>query len=146
VVLHSEPGLPITASLQPETLAVGGRVATLEETVGATSIDDFCEQQGIGAVDLLKIDVEGLELDVLRGASRLLARDAVSLIQFEFGYGTVAARAYMRDFYELLAPTHTLHRVAPRGLIALGEYRLAHEIFVGMTNYVAVPRRMGERR
>jgi FkbM family methyltransferase len=37
------------------------------------SLDDYCEARGIERVDVLKIDVEGYEAEVLRGARYLLA-------------------------------------------------------------------------
>jgi FkbM family methyltransferase len=40
-----------------------------------TTLDDFVEEHGIARVDLIKADVEGAEIDVLRGARRTLARD-----------------------------------------------------------------------
>lgn len=36
------------------------------------SLDDYCAAQGIGQVDIIKIDVEGAELRVLRGAEKTL--------------------------------------------------------------------------
>jgi hypothetical protein len=37
-------------------------------------LDDVLEERAVGAVDLLKIDVEGSEPEVLRGATRSLER------------------------------------------------------------------------
>lgn len=53
-------------------------------TVPCTTLDDFVSERGIGRVDFVKIDVEGGELQVLRGARRTLEahRPAVLL---EFG-------------------------------------------------------------
>jgi FkbM family methyltransferase len=138
--LYSDPHVAVIASLHRDAMPTFGMPATRQDSVEATSIDDFCAQHGIVRVDLLKIDVEGTELDVLRGASRLIADAAISIIQFEFGYGDVASRTFMRDFYELLGATHSFHRVAPRGLIPLGSYHTGLEVFSGVTNYVAVNR------
>lgn len=138
--LFQDPAIPTMASLHPRALAALDLTPTVSEPVSVTTLDEFCASQGLERVDLLKIDTEGTELDVLRGASRLIANRAIEVIQFEFGYGNVATRTFMRDFYELLGPTHAFYRVAPRGMIALGPYDLALEVFVGATNYAAVAR------
>ena len=49
--------------------------------VKTNTLDNFCKIRKIKKVDLLKIDVEGSELDVLRGAKKLL--NSVSIIQLE---------------------------------------------------------------
>lgn len=41
--------------------------------VDIVSLDDFIQENGISAVDFIKMDVEGAELSVLQGASRLLS-------------------------------------------------------------------------
>lgn len=46
-------------------------------------LDDFCEKQGIERVDFMKVDVEGAEILVFRGASRLLAAPEAPIIMFE---------------------------------------------------------------
>ena len=55
-------------SLQPPPIE-----STVEETtVGTVSLDQYCRENGIDAVDLIKIDVEGGELEVFLGAQRIL--------------------------------------------------------------------------
>ena len=49
--------------------------------VKTNTLDNFCKIKRIKRVDLLKIDVEGSELDVLRGAKKLL--NSVRIIQLE---------------------------------------------------------------
>jgi len=49
--------------------------------VPAMTLDSFAAQQGIGPVDLLKIDTESYEAHVLRGASSVLARTKYLLIE-----------------------------------------------------------------
>ena len=45
--------------------------------VEITTLDTFCRQSGVPAIDFLKIDVEGAEVDVLRGARELFAERRV---------------------------------------------------------------------
>ena len=52
-------------------------------TVKTTTGDRLAEERQIARVDVCKIDVEGAELDVLRGMHGLLERGAVSLLQVE---------------------------------------------------------------
>lgn len=58
------------------------------EEIRATTVDDYCEKNEIERIDLLKIDVEGFELQVMRGASRMLGSRSVACVTFEFGQTT----------------------------------------------------------
>lgn len=48
-----------------------------------TTVDDYCAGQAISRVDLMKVDVEGAELLVFRGAERLLSSTEAPIIMFE---------------------------------------------------------------
>ena len=48
-----------------------------------TTVDDYCAGHNISRVDLMKVDVEGAELLVFRGAERLLSADEAPIIMFE---------------------------------------------------------------
>ena len=48
--------------------------ATSSDTVGVRTLDDALEDLGVGHVDFLKVDVEGLERSVIAGASGTLAQ------------------------------------------------------------------------
>lgn len=56
--------------------------------VEATTLDAYCEAKGVDRIDLLKIDVEGAELQVLRGARAMLAAKRIGCVAFEFGQTT----------------------------------------------------------
>lgn len=49
------------------------------------TIDKFCSDMSIERIDLLKIDVEGAELDVLKGAEQMLSEKQISFLQVEYG-------------------------------------------------------------
>ena len=56
-------------------------VATIE--VPVTTIDDFCKQESINEIQILKMDIQGGELMALEGATEKLNQGAISLIYTE---------------------------------------------------------------
>lgn len=70
-----------------ESYGIDVRPQTTEE-VPATTVDLYCERNGVAEIDLLKVDVEGAELQVLAGARRMLSERRVRLVTFEFGQTT----------------------------------------------------------
>ena len=57
--------------------------------VKVITLDDFCSDKGIERISVLKIDTEGHDLAVLKGATGLLKRGAVDFVIFEFNdFGT----------------------------------------------------------
>ncbi len=58
-------------------------VAAREE-VWCTTLDEFARRDGIEAVDYLKLDTQGTELDILRGGEAMLASTLVIKTEVEF--------------------------------------------------------------
>jgi len=56
------------------------------ERIETVSLDDFCEQHRIDYVDLLKVDVQGQESAVLRGAERLITSGRIRMIFMELNW------------------------------------------------------------
>ena len=48
------------------------------------TIDDFCSANRIPKIDILKIDTEGFDLNVLKGAKQMLSRGQIAFIYTEF--------------------------------------------------------------
>jgi FkbM family methyltransferase len=63
-----------------------GMSASSTITVPGITIDEFCVQNDINHVDILKMDIQGGELSALQGASALLRQQAVSVIYSEAFY------------------------------------------------------------
>jgi FkbM family methyltransferase len=93
-----------------------------------STVDIFCQQHNIPAIDFLKIDIEGNELDALKGAQQMLASQKIRIIQFEFGAMNVISRTFLKDFYDLLKG-YNFYRCHTQKLEPLGAYNPIHEIF-----------------
>lgn len=106
-----------------------------------TTIDEFCEANGIDHIDLLKIDTEGHEWEVLIGAKRMVEEDRIHLIQFEFNEMNIIARVFLKDFYQFLRG-YRIYRLDSNGLIPLFEYNSSNEIFK-FQNLLAVSEKFG---
>ena len=102
------------------------------------TIDDFCKKEEMSHIDFLKIDTEGHELSVLKGATSLLERGAVKLIQFEFNEMNIVSRVFLKDFYDLLNQySYDLYRMDEKRLVDIREYKSRNEIFA-FQNILAV--------
>lgn len=106
------------------------------EIVHIDTVDNFCSQNNIIHIDLLKIDVEGHELDVLYGASKML--NNTDIVLFEFGGTCIDTKTYFKDFYNFFNKRNmTLYRLTPTGyLYKIDYYKELDEKF-RTTNFVA---------
>lgn len=107
------------------------------ETISLETLDQFCADQGIDRIDFLKMDVEGHEMSVLKGAAGMLEKEAIRFIQFEFGPCNVDSRTFFKDFFYLLSPRYHLYRVLNAGLHPITAYKDSLEVF-RTANYLAV--------
>jgi len=99
--------------------------------------DDYCAANNIARIDFLKADVEGMDGDVLKGFSQMLAGGAIRVVQFEYGFVSIAAHFLLRDFYEMLIPLgYRLGKIYPR-TVRFKDYEWKDEDFIG-PNYLAV--------
>jgi FkbM family methyltransferase len=88
-----------------------GQIPTIYK-VPIMTLDGYCAKRGIDRINLLKIDVEGFDLNVLEGARDLLARQGVDLFVFEFGGAWAAQKRYLWEADEYV-------RQFPYGLFRL---------------------------
>lgn len=81
-------------------------------------------------IDLLKIDVEGMELDVLNGATELISDGRIMNIQFEFNEMNVFSRTFFKDFWDKFQSEFVFYRLMPDGLALIKNYNPIYcEIF-----------------
>ena len=91
-------------------------------------LDNFCKDHSIEKIDFLKIDTEGFELEVLKGATKLINEKKIEIIQFEFNEMNIYSKAFLNDFYKIL-PDCKFYRLSKDKLIPLGAYNSSYEIF-----------------
>lgn len=100
--------------------------------VPMTSVDAYTAANGVGPVDLLKVDVEGYDGFVLRGAERVLSEDGPALFVELVPSHLKNCGFEPRDFVELLfghyddvwmvnEPRHTITPCTRQDLLALGD-------------------------
>ncbi|MCR5405550.1 MAG: FkbM family methyltransferase [Lachnospiraceae bacterium] len=109
-----------------------------EDRIQLTTVDEYCSENNIEHIDLLKIVVEGSEYRALQGAGRMLSEGRIGMIQFGFGGSDIDSRHYFRDFWNFFEPLHySLYRVMKDGLIRFDRYDEGYECFQYI-NFLAV--------
>lgn len=88
-----------SSSLSP----LGGSHSSVDTLVAVSTLDDEVEKLGWPKVSMVKIDAEGHDFFVLRGARKLLGRKQIDFIQFEcnstwIGINIAAAAGYLAEF------------------------------------------------
>jgi FkbM family methyltransferase len=109
------------------------------EAVDIVDLASFCANEGIRCIDLLKLDVEGSELQILEGAAPMLEAGAIGVIQFEFGGCNIDSRTFFQDFWYELSGRYDMYRIVKDGLWPIPAYEERLERFT-TTNYVAIRR------
>jgi len=83
---------------------MNNKINAREETISIETIDAYCEKNTISQIDLLKIDTEGFEMNVLKGAQKMLDSGSISLIYAEVGFQQLNTRnTYFADIAEFLS-------------------------------------------
>jgi len=137
--LFSDSDESVFASVYKRKMDHYDRSLDRSEEIEIKTLDAFCQEHGIGRIHYLKLDVEGHEMKVLSGASRMLNSGAIDFIQFEFGGCNIDSRTYFKDFYYLLKDNHKIYRIVKDGLYPIDKYKEMYEAFA-TTNYLAEKR------
>jgi FkbM family methyltransferase len=110
------------ASIYKDNIIESHKVKTKFHVINIQTLDNFIKEKNLRRdIDFLKIDTEGSELSVLKGAINLLRKRKIRYIQFEFNEMNVYSRVFMRDFIELL-PNYDLYRMMPNYLVPIKPY------------------------
>jgi len=121
------------SSLVPDFM----RSAGTTRSVSVTTLDAAVTSAGWERIDFLKIDAEGYDLRVLRGAASLLAHRQIAVLQFEYNRPWQLAGETLRGAYLLLeSHGYEVYLLKRDGLYRLNY--LLYEEYFEYSNFVAV--------
>jgi FkbM family methyltransferase len=101
-----------------------------------TTGDEYSAAAAVQHIDFLKIDVEGMEDQVLSGFQQMFERRAIDVVQFEYGRVSIINRFLLRDFYAFFRPRgYVIGKIFPT-YVDFRDYELGDEDFMG-PNYLA---------
>ncbi len=134
--IHYNPEVGSMASVYQRKLQHHQIEFNTTEAIEIETISNYCSEKKITEIDFLKLDIEGHELAALKGAQKIMDKNKIRFIQFEFGGTNIDSGTYFRDFWYLLSPRYRIYRILRNGLREIKSYNESNEIF-GYTNYFA---------
>jgi len=66
----------------------------------------------------MKIDAEGHELEIFKGAIRMINENKIGMLQFDFNLHNIYSRVFLRDFFRIL-PNYNIYRLDTERLIPI---------------------------
>jgi len=112
------------------------------ESVNIVTLDEFCHTKGIDHISYLKIDTEGGDLDVLKGAVSMLTDQRIDLVQVEAGMNPTNSRHVSLESLKAFLESH---RYFLFGIYEQVNEWLAREPHLRRTNPVFISQQMIER-
>ncbi|MFA5396644.1 MAG: FkbM family methyltransferase [Methanogenium sp.] len=70
--------------------------------VPAITVERYCEIRKIPKINYLKIDAEGSEFDIIKGAYSLLNNKAIDFIEFEYGGTYIDSHTTLAEIHSIL--------------------------------------------
>ena len=90
---------------QMNQIAAEDTPAAFRETVRILKLDDFCREHNIERIAFLKIDVEGFELEVIRGSAGMLESKRIQSIVAEVTFSRSSTQhVHFDDVRGILEP------------------------------------------
>jgi FkbM family methyltransferase len=124
-----------TNSLHPDPFQPSRRVS-----IPTRRADSYCEEHGIHTVHLLKVDAEGHDFTVLRGAERLFREERVKVAQFEYNHRWVYGRHYLKDVFDFVQGLpYAVGKLTPAGVEVYDAWHFELERFFE-NNYLVIHR------
>jgi len=106
LALGSSPGtaqITLHEFSEINTLAASTRKSVGTEKITVDTVDSYCSSKGISHIDILKMDVQGWEAEVLKGAEGMIESGKINFIFSEVGFdASEADMMYFPTLHETL--------------------------------------------
>lgn len=89
--------------------------------VPTDTLDNYIAQHAIQKIDYLKVDVEGNEMQVLKGAETSISKKMIKNIQFEYGGTFQDANSTLKEVFDFLLPFYTIYKIVDDGSMLVNE-------------------------
>jgi FkbM family methyltransferase len=138
-VLHFDSVGSRMASLTKRRLDHFGIYFNKSEKVEINTIDNYCSENAINHIHLLKFDIEGHELDALDGARKMFDKKSIDIVTFEFGGCNIDTRTFFQDFWYFFSGINMkIFRITPSGYFyPIESYKEIYEQF-RTTNFMVM--------
>lgn len=108
-----------------------------QNTIEVVRGDNLLKEFALDSVDLLKLDIEGAEMDALQGFENTFRNKKVRAVQFEYGYINITSKVLLSDYYDFFNSFgYIVGKIYPKR-VEFREYAFKHEDFIG-PNFIAI--------
>lgn len=119
--------------VQSSMIATGNN-QNIKEEVKILTLDYYCEEYKINEIDFLKIDTEGYETHVLKGAKKMIVNKKINRIQLEHGsIQSIIAQASLFNYKKML-PYFNVFHIKQNGIRKI-KYTTRFEIYYNSNYY-----------
>lgn len=104
--------------------------ATASEEVKVETLTHYCHEHQVEHIDFLKIDAEGNDFEVLKGATELFANRQITIAQFEYARSFNNVPYTLKDYITFMKPfPYDLYLLLPRKLLPIPVYHSELDLF-----------------
>jgi len=120
------------------TNSLGASSGPIAEQVEVSTLDHFRATKGLGPVRMAKVDAEGFDFLILKGAMKTLADRSVDVIQFEYNWRWLQNGSSLRSVFDLIQGLdYRLGKLTPNGILEFTDWHFELDRFFE-GNYVIV--------
>lgn len=128
------------SSLHRRSLVVEQQLNLVPETfkIQTKTLDSFTKEMNIEHINFIKIDTEGNEYYILKGAEKLIENQKIDFLQFEYGGTYLESHAKLEAVFNLLTKhKYEIFRITHQNLIHIKFWDKSLENYA-YSNYLAI--------